>query len=340
MNTVVGRIFKFVLTTKLFWGLAVLYSTGVILSPVNNKGVNIFLSPGNQADVLRQVSNNGIIAVGMTLVILTGGIDLSVGSMMALGSVICAMLLTQQGWTNASLFSIPILALMCVMLCLYLIPLVAMNMPGAARRGTEKPPTKIVAAGAVVGIILAALAVAWTIGQLEPKFGVLGVLFIVPAVGFALGALNGVIIAKGRLQPFIVTLAMMVAILGLARLLAGQDAAVYPVYTGSNATEDFDVLRALVFNVVPVPGIFFLFAVLLFGFVLKVQYLSAGTSMPSEATSKRRDLPVSRSITSRLRSLRSRECWQRWPVFSTPPSTARENQTRGSEQSWMRLRPW
>ena len=270
MNTVLGRIFKFVLTTKLFWGLAVLYATGVVLSPVNNKGVNIFLSPGNQADVLRQVSNNGIIAVGMTLVILTGGIDLSVGSMMALGSVICAMLLTQQGWTNASLFSIPILAVVCVMLCLYLIPLIAMNVHGATDRTAEKPDIKIVAAGAFAGIILAGVAVAWTIGQLEPKFGVLGVLVTVPAVGLALGALNGVIIAKGRLQPFIVTLAMMVAILGLARLLAGQDAAVYPVYTGSNATEDFDVLRALVFNVVPVPGIFFLLAVFLFGFVLKV----------------------------------------------------------------------
>ena len=270
MNTVVGRFFKFLLTTKLFWGLAVLYATGVILSPVNNKGVNIFLSPGNQADVLRQVSNNGIIAVGMTLVILTGGIDLSVGSMMALGSVICAMLLTQQGWTNASLFSIPLVALVCILLSLYVIPLVATNMPGADRRGTEKPSTKVIAGGAVVGVILAALAVAWTVGQLDSKFGVLGVLFVVPAVGFALGALNGMIIAKGRLQPFIVTLAMMVAILGLARLLAGQDAAVYPVYTGSNATEDFDVLRALVFNVVPVPGIFFLFAVFLFGFVLKV----------------------------------------------------------------------
>ena len=270
MNRVLERIFKFILTTKLFWGLAVLYATGVVLSPVNNKGVNIFLSPGNQADVLRQVSNNGIIAVGMTLVILTGGIDLSVGSMMALGSVICAMLLTQQGWTNASLFSIPILAVVCVIICLYLIPLIAMNVPGAAHRTAEKPATKIVAAGAFAGIILAAVAVAWTMGQLEPKFGVPGVLVTVPAVGLALGALNGVIIAKGRLQPFIVTLAMMVAILGLARLLAGQDAAVYPVYTGSNATEDFDVLRALVFDVVPVPGIFFLFAVFLFGFVLKV----------------------------------------------------------------------
>ncbi len=270
MNTALERIFKFVLTTKLFWGLAVLYATGVVLSPVNNKGINIFLSPGNQADVLRQVSNNGIIAVGMTLVILTGGIDLSVGSMMALGSVICAMLLTQQGWTNASLFSIPILAVVCVILCLYLIPLIAMSVPGAAHRTAEKPATKIVAAGAFAGLILAVVAVVWTVGQLEPKFGVPGVLITVPAVGLALGALNGVIIAKGRLQPFIVTLAMMVAILGLARLLAGQDAAVYPVYTGSNATEDFDVLRALVFNVVPVPGIFFLFAVFLFGFVLKV----------------------------------------------------------------------
>ena len=142
MNAVLGRIFKFILTTKLFWGLAVLYATGAILSPVNNKGVNIFLSPGNQADVLRQVSNNGIIAVGMTLVILTGGIDLSVGSMMALGSVICAMLLTQQGWTNASLFSIPILAVVCVMLCLYLIPLIATNVHGAAHRAAEKPTTE------------------------------------------------------------------------------------------------------------------------------------------------------------------------------------------------------
>ena len=153
MNTALERIFKFVLTTKLFWGLAVLYATGVVLSPVNNKGINIFLSPGNQADVLRQVSNNGIIAVGMTLVILTGGIDLSVGSMMALGSVICAMLLEdQQGWTNASLFSIPILAVVCVILCLYLIPLIAMSVPGAAHRTAEKPATKIVAAGAFAGL--------------------------------------------------------------------------------------------------------------------------------------------------------------------------------------------
>ena len=98
MNRRLKVLGGFLLKTKLFWGLAVLYGVGIILSPVNRKGANIFLEPGNQADVLRQVANNGIIAVGMTLVIITGGIDLSVGSMMSLGCMLCAMLLTLPGW--------------------------------------------------------------------------------------------------------------------------------------------------------------------------------------------------------------------------------------------------
>src|ERR1700726_2398777 len=93
---------RFLLQTKLFWGLAVLYLVGIFSSPINRRGVNIFLSPGNQSDVLRQVSINGIIAVGMTLVILTGGIDLSVGSLLSLGTMYAAMLFTLQGWTSAS----------------------------------------------------------------------------------------------------------------------------------------------------------------------------------------------------------------------------------------------
>ncbi len=59
-----------------------------------------------------------------------------------------------------------------------------------------------------------------------------------------LGTINGAIIVSGRLQPFIVTLAMMVSALGAARLTAGQDSAVLPVYTGSNATADFEILRS------------------------------------------------------------------------------------------------
>ena len=76
MNRAAASMGRFLLQTKLFWGLAVLYGAGVVLSPVSRKGANIFLDPGNQADVLRQVANNGIIAVGMTLVILTGGIEI------------------------------------------------------------------------------------------------------------------------------------------------------------------------------------------------------------------------------------------------------------------------
>ncbi|MCC3374653.1 ABC transporter permease [Cohnella sp. REN36] len=58
----------------------------VVLSIVSDT----FLTFTNLMNVLRQVSINGILAVGMTLVILTGGIDLSIGSLMAVSAVIAA----------------------------------------------------------------------------------------------------------------------------------------------------------------------------------------------------------------------------------------------------------
>jgi len=57
-----------------------------ILSPV-------FLTKNNIINVIRQTSIYGIMAVGMTFVILTGGIDLSAGSVLALAGAICAGLL-------------------------------------------------------------------------------------------------------------------------------------------------------------------------------------------------------------------------------------------------------
>lgn len=57
-----------------------------------------FLTVSNLLNVLRQVSINAIIACGMTMVILTAGIDLSVGSVLALGSAITAGL--SAGGTN------------------------------------------------------------------------------------------------------------------------------------------------------------------------------------------------------------------------------------------------
>lgn len=52
-----------------------------------------FFTADNFFTILRQVSTNGIIAFGMTLVIITGGIDLSVGSVAALAGTICCGLL-------------------------------------------------------------------------------------------------------------------------------------------------------------------------------------------------------------------------------------------------------
>ena len=122
---------------------------------------------------------------------------------------------------------------------------------------------------AVVGLAGAGAALAILLPQVDTKFGVLGVLLVTPCVGLIVGAINGIVIVGGRLQPFIVTLAMMVTALGVARLTAGQNNAVLPVYTGSNAVAEFDVLRSLVFGVVPVPGLFFLAAVLVYGAVLR-----------------------------------------------------------------------
>ncbi len=56
-----------------------------------------FFSVGNIMNVLRQVSIVAILAVGMTFVILTGGIDLSVGAVMALSGTIAAGLMVNMG---------------------------------------------------------------------------------------------------------------------------------------------------------------------------------------------------------------------------------------------------
>ena len=64
-------------------GLIVLF---VVISALNSS----FIDPSNLKNLLRQVSINALISFGMTFVILTGGIDLSVGSTLALSSAIMA----------------------------------------------------------------------------------------------------------------------------------------------------------------------------------------------------------------------------------------------------------
>jgi ribose transport system permease protein len=108
-----------------------------------------FFQWSTHSAMLRQASVTGILACGMTLVIVTAGIDLAVGSVLGLCAVVFSLLTIQVGW------------------------------------------------GAL-------LAVAAVLGA-----------------GLALGALSGGLVSGFGLQPFIVTLAMMVFARGLAKLVSG-----------------------------------------------------------------------------------------------------------------------
>lgn len=108
-----------------------------------------FLKWSTHRDMLRQMSVFGMLACGMTLVIITGGIDLSVGSILGLTAVVFAWLSIHLGW---------------------------------------------------------------------PLFASIGACML---LGIALGMSSGLLISRFRIQPFIVTLAMMVFARGLAKYVSG-----------------------------------------------------------------------------------------------------------------------
>jgi ribose transport system permease protein len=136
-------------------GLIGIILVAILVSPHTRRGEIIFLEIGNLTDIVRQVSEIGVIAVAMTFVILTAGIDLSVGSMLAISASITAMVLTRFP-----------------------------TMPFAPH---------------------IALAVATAL-----------------AVSGAAGLLNGFVISRFSVQPFIVTLAAMIGLRGLARWLTNN----------------------------------------------------------------------------------------------------------------------
>src|SRR5262249_55179174 len=109
----------------------------------------IFLSWRTQLDILFEYCEYGLLATGMTLVILTGGIDLSVGSVVGFSATLFALLTVGYGW------GIP----------------------------------------AALGFVILA--------------------------GLIAGAVNGILVARFRMQPFVATLAMMTAARGMAKLISG-----------------------------------------------------------------------------------------------------------------------
>ena len=164
-------------------GLILLF---IVIAALNDR----FISPSNLSNLLRQVSINALISFGMTFVILTGGIDLSVGSILALSSALLASMITS---------------------------------------GMNPEMAVIVAAG----------------------------------IGLGLGAVNGIIVAYGKVAPFIATLATMTIYRGATL-----------VYTNGNpisGLSDDPIFMGLGqgdIAGVPVPAILMLIAFLVLLFIL------------------------------------------------------------------------
>ncbi len=172
----------------LFQKLGPLMGLGVIVIALSFISGD-FLTVTNIFNVLRQISINALLAFGMTFVILTGGIDLSVGSILALSGALCA------------------------------------------------------------GMIA---------GGPDPILAVLAGL----AAGTLMGAANGLLVAKGRVAPFIATLATMTIYRGLTL-----------VYTEGRpitfSNETFSLLGKGYFLEIPVPVIWMLLSFLILSFLLR-----------------------------------------------------------------------
>ncbi|MCA9232134.1 MAG: ABC transporter permease [Planctomycetales bacterium] len=91
-------------------GLLVIFVAAILLSPTDLRTDEVlFLKADNLTNMLRVSAPVAIIALGMTLVILTGGIDLSVGSTLAFCSVVAALGLSE--W-NLGIFAAILLAIL------------------------------------------------------------------------------------------------------------------------------------------------------------------------------------------------------------------------------------
>jgi ribose transport system permease protein len=159
------KISGILLKYSAFLMLIVLIIVATILSPV-------FLSVGNVFNVLRQQTPHALVALGVLLTILTGGIDLSPGAVLAVANVIIAV--TVRDW-------------------------------GLATSG-----------GIWIAMLLAVF------------------------VGLVFGMLNGILVSKFKLAPFIATLATMTMARGCAYMITGGSPVRLPINEdGSKAFIDF-----------------------------------------------------------------------------------------------------
>jgi ribose transport system permease protein len=92
-----ARILTLILRFQTAFGLVTVVVAGIVFSPTV-KGHNAFLTLVNVTQIVRSVSVYGILAVGMTFVLIAGGIDLSVGAVLGLSGIVLATTLVDQRW--------------------------------------------------------------------------------------------------------------------------------------------------------------------------------------------------------------------------------------------------
>jgi ribose transport system permease protein len=107
MKTSIGSRVRSINFLGILFAFVILCIVMIIVSPH-------FLKPANLLNILQQVSINFTIAIGMTFVILIGGIDLSVGSVTALTGMIVAILMKMLNWNVALAITVSMMAA-CVM---------------------------------------------------------------------------------------------------------------------------------------------------------------------------------------------------------------------------------
>jgi len=103
------RVLDQVLRFQGYLGLLIVFVLGAVFAPVRDN-TNLFLDVPNQMNILRYVAETGIIAIGMTLVILIGEIDLAVGAVLAFSATLTAYLLTGGQFGTSTAFVAVIVA--------------------------------------------------------------------------------------------------------------------------------------------------------------------------------------------------------------------------------------
>lgn len=82
-----------ILRTQPFWVLLAIIAIGIVMTMVSD----VFMTERNMFNVTRNFAFFGIMALGMSAVICTGGIDLSVGSLMGLAGIVTGLIM-QAGY--------------------------------------------------------------------------------------------------------------------------------------------------------------------------------------------------------------------------------------------------